>query len=180
MAGFGPHVISGTGFCLAPEKSISGATKGFGSVDIGFNFTGTAGLVPSLFVVGAVVGAAGASALAEPSMLATWSITSAPPTGQDNPSVVPFSVAAFTSAAAKPGQPGKPQPPQLACGNMADICPMRGSSSTANFLAHKYNIIDATSAMMPSVSTDDRIKFIIVDSCISFCYFFMFSFLSRK
>ena len=160
IAGLGPHLISGIGFSFLPEKSMSGTTKGFGSVDIGFSCAGADGFAASL-LAGVAADACGAAS-AESSMLLTWSITSAPPTGHDSPSIEPFSVAAFTRAAAKPGHPGKPQPPQFACGSMAAICPMRGSSSTANFLDITNSTNEAMAAVVPSVSIDDSIKLIMI------------------
>ena len=70
IAGLGPAFISATGFCFAPEKSMTGVTKGFGSVDIAF-FSVAAPLSVPLPAAGLAAGAAayyahhGAFALAD-------------------------------------------------------------------------------------------------------------------
>ena len=66
-------------------------------------------------------------AMAMPRRSATLPITSAPPTGHFSPSMLPAS-APLTRASAKPPQPAKPQPPQLAPGNCSVTWAMRGSS----------------------------------------------------
>ena len=100
---------------------------------------------------------ASACAASTPSIPATLAITFSPPTGQNLPSSEP----AFTQASAKPLQPGKPHPPQLACGSTSATCPMRGSSYTANFLEATYRIAADTSAITPNEITAIRITFIV-------------------
>ena len=83
-----------------------------------------------------------------PIIAATFSATAAPPTGQPFTGASPLAI-----AAAKPPQPGNPQPPQLAPGKTSSTSASLGSTSTANFLEAKSRIIPKIKPSIPSTTT---------------------------
>ena len=83
-----------------------------------------------------------------PIIAATFSATPAPPTGQPLTGASPLAI-----AAARPPQPGNPQPPQFAPGNTSNTSASFGSTSTANFFEAKSRIIPKIKPSTPSTTT---------------------------
>ena len=97
--------------------------------------------------------------VAMPRISDTLFMTGEPPTGQNSPSRLSLS----TQADAKAAQPGKPQPPQLACGSTSLTSPMRGSSWTSNFLETTKSNIELTRP-----SSNNTIIVVVMENNISY------------
>lgn len=89
-------------------------------------------------------------------ILAIFFATSAPPTGQAPGSHSPFAI-----AAAKPSQPGNPQPPQLFPGSSSLIAASVSLTSTAKNFPAIPKTIPIISPTPPTIRTAKSIPFIV-------------------